>query len=321
MKTLLPFFAASLLAQQTYELKPTPKTVVWGYHDAGTPPVLKIKSGDIVKIETAMIASPEMMVRAGLAPAEVRASDREIHEKVTERGPGPHILTGPVYIEGAEPGDVLEVRIRAIDLVAPYAYQLFVPGQGLLPEDFPYARERIIRLDGSRMAAPFANGVEVPLRPFFGLLGVAPPALAGRVGSTAPWVHTGNLDNKELIAGTTLYMPVHAKGALFTVGDAHAAQGDGEICLTALETTLAGTFQFAVRKDMHLRWPRAETPTHFITMGMHEDLDEAMKAAAREMIDWLVQAKGLTREDATEFLLRHRAAGRGSPLELGLIGL
>jgi acetamidase/formamidase len=301
MRRLLPLLATCLVAQQTYELKPTPKTVVWGYHDAATPPVLKIKSGDIVKIETVMIASPEMLVRAGLPPEEVRASDREIHEKVTERGPGPHILTGPVYIEGAEPGDVLEVRIRAIDLMAPYAFQLIAPGAGLLPDDFPYGRERIVRLDGRRMVAPFSKGVEIPLRPFFGLLGVAPPALSERVSSMAPWIHTGNLDNKELVAGTTLYMPVHARGALFTVGDAHAAQGDGEICVTALETTLAGAFQFVVRKDMHLRWPRAETPTHFMTMGVHEDLDEAMKTAAREMIDWLVQTKGLSRDDAYMF--------------------
>lgn len=310
MKRVLLLFAclsaSHAMAQQTHELKASPKTVVWGYHDASTPPVLRIKSGDIVKIESAMIASPEMLVEVGLPPEEVRAVDREIHAKITERGPGPHPVTGPVYVDGAEPGDALEVRIRAIELVVPYAYQLFRPGQGLLPEDFPYARAKLVRLDLARKVALFSKGVEVPLRPFFGLLAVSPPALTGRVSSMAPWVHTGNLDNKELVAGTTLYMPVHASGALFQVGDAHATQGDGEVCLAALETVLDGTFQFIVRKDLRLRWPRVETPTHLIAMGMHEDLDEAAKAAGRELIDWLVEARGLTRDDA--YMLASAAA-------------
>ncbi len=304
MRSLLPILiclcmpAAHLAAQTKHVLKATPETVVWGYHDARTPPVLKIQSGDIVKVETAMIASPEMMEDAGLPPGEIREADREIHAKVTDRGPGPHVLTGPVYVEGAEPGDVLEVRIQAIDLLVPYAFQVIVPGEGLLPEDFPYYRIRLVRLDRDRMIAEFNREVTIPLRPFFGSLAVAPPRTLGRVGSIAPWIHAGNLDNKELVAGTTLYLPVHEKGALFQVGDAHAAQGDGEICVTALETVLAGTFQLVVRKDMQLRWPRAETPTHFITMGMHEDLEEAAKTAAREMIDWLVQQKGLSRDEA-----------------------
>jgi acetamidase/formamidase len=148
------------------------------------------------------------------------------------------------------------------------------------------------------MTAKFADSVELALRPFFGSMGVAPPEANGRINSAPPWIHAGNLDNKELVAGTTLFIPVHTKGALFEVGDGHAGQGNGEVDITALETQLTGTFQFVVRKDMHLKWPRAETPTHFITMGVHEDLTEATKLAVRETIDFLVNEKHLSRDDA-----------------------
>jgi acetamidase/formamidase len=148
------------------------------------------------------------------------------------------------------------------------------------------------------MVAQFANGIEIPLHPFFGSMGVAPPAVTGRISSNPPWVHGGNLDNKELVAGTTLYIPIHTRGALFQVGDGHAGQGDGEVDVTAMETSLIGTFQFIVRKDMRLRWPRAETPTHYITMGMNSDLVEATKIALREMIDFLMKEKHLSRDDA-----------------------
>src|SRR5260370_2474892 len=156
----------------------------------------------------------------------------------------------------------------------------------------------IIPLDEKRMVARFAPGIEIPLHPFFGSMGVAPPEASGRLSSAPPWIQAGNLDNKDLVAGTTLYIPVHAPGALFLAGDGHAGQGDGEVDITALETSLIGTFQFVVSKDMHLRWPRAETPTHFITMRLHEDFSEATKAALREMIDFLVTVKHMTRDDA-----------------------
>jgi acetamidase/formamidase len=146
--------------------------------------------------------------------------------------------------------------------------------------------------------AHFADGIEIPIRPFFGSMGVAPPEVSGRISSGPPWIHAGNLDDKDLIAGTTLFIPVHARGALFEVGDGHAGQGNGEVDLSAMETSLIGTFQFIVRKDIHLRWPRAETPTQFITMGLNTDLTEATKMAVREMIDFLVQQKHLSRDDA-----------------------
>ena len=295
--------AASAAAQQTspqaqYSLKATPKTIAWGYYDASTPPVLRIKSGDTVEVQTLITSSPKRLEGAGVPPAQVEQSLRDIYDQVKEKGPGGHILTGPIYIEDAQPGDALEVRILAIRLAIPYAYNGFGPGRGFLPEDYPYPKMKIIPLDEKRMVAQFAPGIEIPLHPFFGSMGVAPPETSGRISSNPPWIHAGNLDDKALVAGTTLYVPVHAAGALFEVGDGHAGQGNGEVDITAMETSLIGTFQFTVRKDMHLRWPRAETPTHFITMGLHEDLNEATKLAVREMIDYLMNEKHLSRDDA-----------------------
>jgi len=312
IKSLITLFACaivlaafSVIGQQanaqsgeTYKLKPTPKTVAWGYYDASTPPALRIKSGDTVEVQSLITSSPARLEEAGVPPEQIEPALREIFKEVTNKGPGGHILTGPIYVEGAAPGDVLEVRIKEIKLAVPYAYNAFSPGRGFLPEDFPYARMKIIPLDERRMVARFSDRVEIPLRPFFGSIGVAPPAVSGRISSAPPWIHAGNLDNKELVAGTTLFIPVHAPGALFLAGDGHAGQGNGEVDITALETSLIGTFQLIVRKDMHLRWPRAETLTHYIAMGLHEDLNEATKMAVREMIDFLVTQKGLTRDDA-----------------------
>jgi acetamidase/formamidase len=289
---------ASKPAGDSYQLKPSPKTVACGYYDAKAAPVLRIKSGDTVEIQTLVTSNRERFERAKLWPDRVEPAWLDIIEQVKDHGPGTHALTGPVFIEGAEPGDVLEVRIQSIRLAIPYALNAFAPGRGFLPEDFPYERVKVIPLDEKRMVANFADGVEIPLHPFFGSMGVAPPASAGRISSAPPWVNAGNLDNKELVAGTTLYIPVHTPGALFEVGDGHAGQGDGEVDITAMETSLIGTFQFVVRKDMRLRWPRAETPTSMITMGLHEDLTEATKMAVREMIDFLVQEKHMTRDDA-----------------------
>jgi len=301
----LAFFvlAATLPAQQAnapaaHTLKATPKTVAWGYYDASTPPVLRVKSGDTVEVQTLITSSPKRLEGAGVPANQVEQSLRDIYDEVKDKGPGGHILTGPIYIEDAQPGDVLEVRIVGVRLAIPYAYNGFAPGRGFLPEDYPYPKMKIIPLDEKRMIAHFAPGIEIPLHPFFGSMGVAPPESTGKFSSNPPWIHAGNLDNKELVAGTTLYIPVHAAGALFEVGDGHAGQGNGEVDITAMETSLVGTFQFVVRKDMHLRWPRAETPTHFITMGLHEDLNEATKAAVREMIDFLMTEKHLSRDDA-----------------------
>jgi len=280
------------------ELQATPTTVAYGYYDAAAPPVMRIQSGDIVRIHTLITSTPQQLEGAGLPKTQVEPALREIVEKVTTKGPGGHILTGPIFIEGAEPGDVLEVRIREIRLAVPYAYNAFRPGAGFLPQDFAERKMKIIPLDEKRMVGRFAEGIEIPLRPFFGSMGVAPPPAAGKVNSAPPGRHAGNIDNKDLVVGSTLYIPVHAPGALFEVGDGHAAQGDGEVDITALETSLVGTFQFIVRKDLHLAWPRAETPTAFITMGIDDDLTEAARIATREMIDFLATGKKMTREDA-----------------------
>jgi acetamidase/formamidase len=289
-------------AQQPLQLKPTPKTVAWGYYDASAPPVMRVKSGDTVEVQTLITSSPTRLEGAGVKPEDVEQSLRDIYKEVTNKGPGGHILTGPIFVEGAEPGDVLEVRIKKIGLAIPYAYNAFGPRSGTIPEDFPYAKMRIIPLDAKHMVAHFAEGIDIPLHPFFGSIGVAPPAAAGRVNSAPPGIHAGNLDNKELVAGTTLYIPVHAPGALLLIGDGHAGQGNGEVDITAMETSLIGTFQLVVRKDMHLKWPRAETPTHFITMGIDEDLREAAKLAVREAIDFLVSEKHMTRDDAYQLV-------------------
>src|SRR3989454_7722988 len=214
--------APTIYAQQRgtdYQLKPTPKTVAWGYYDATTPPVLRIKSGDTVEVQTLITSSPTRLEGAGVKPADVEQSLRDIWKEVTNKGPGGHILTGPIFVEGAEPGDVLEIRIKDIKLAIPYAYNAFSPGRGYIPEDFPYARMRIIPLDAQKMVAHFADGIDIPLHPFFGSIGVAPPDVSGRISSAPPWIHAGNLDNKELVAGTTLFIPIHARGALFLAGD------------------------------------------------------------------------------------------------------
>jgi acetamidase/formamidase len=300
--------AATALAQQpnSYKLKASPKTVVWGYYSASAAPVLRVHSGDTVEMETLITNSPARLEAAGVSPGQIEPALRAIYNEVTDKGPGGHILTGPVYIEGAAPGDTLEVRIKEIRLAIPYAYNGFRPGSGFLPDDFPYSRIKIVPLDRERMIGRFSDRIEIPLRPFFGSMGVAPPEANGRISSAPPWIHAGNLDNKELLAGTTLYIPVHAPGALFEAGDGHAAQGNGEVDITALETSLTGVFQFILRKDLHLRWPRGETPTHYITMGLHEDLREATRLAALEMIDFLVTEKHLTRDDA--YMLASSAA-------------
>ena len=301
MMRLLPFciiLAAACCSAADLELKATPQTVVWGYYSASAKPVLRIHSGDTVRIETMSTGSPAQFEAAGVPPQQISEAFRTIYREVTDKGPGRHILTGPIYIEGAEPGDVLEVRIRKIELASPFAFNNFRPGFGFLQDDFPYERTKIIPLDRSRMVAKFSDSVELPIKPFFGSMGVAPPEVLGRINSAPPWVHAGNIDNREMVEGTTLYIPVHAKGALFEVGDGHAGQGNGEVDITAMETQLTGTFQFVVRKDLRLKWPRAETPGYYISMGFHEDLTEATRIAIRETIEFLMNEKKLSRDEA-----------------------
>jgi len=290
----------SPLCAKGYELQATPQTVAWGHYDATSQPVLMIESGDTVVVHTLLTNSPTGLEKAGVAPAEVEASLRAVYAGVpaNERGPGGHILTGPIAIRGAEPGDTLEIRILKIDLAIPYAYNAFRYGAGFLTDDFPYARTKIVPLDRDRMVARFGPGIDVPLHPFFGSMGVAPPPSFGRYDSAPPTIIGGNMDDKALVGGTTLFLPVHAAGALFEVGDGHAAQGNGEVDITALETSLVGTLQFILHKGEKLPYPRAETPTAYIAMGFDDDLSNATRKALRNMIDFLVSQKGMTRDDA-----------------------
>jgi acetamidase/formamidase len=290
--------SATALPASDLQLKAGPQTLAWGYYWAGARPVLTVKSGDVVEIQT-VSGNPQTLERAGLPPDQIQPELRQIYAQIPQesRGPAGHLLTGPIAVEGAQPGDVLEVRIRSIRLDVAYAYNSS-GRNGFLADVFPQSRTKIIPLDRRRMIGHFGGGIDLPLKPFFGSMGVAPPETAGRINSAPPGIHAGNLDNKELVAGTTLFIPVHAPGALFEVGDGHAGMGNGEVDITALETSMTGVFQFIVRHDMHLRWPRAETPTHYITMGLDPDLTQAARLCILETIDFLVNEKKLGREDA-----------------------
>jgi acetamidase/formamidase len=297
--SLLVLSAYCSHAAEIQTLLATPNNICWGYYWAQAKPAIRIHSGDRVRIQT-VSGNPTRLVAAGAKPEDIQPELKAVYDQVprAERGPGGHILTGAVYIDDADPGDVLEVRIEKISMDVPYAYNGFGPSGGFMKADFPNMRGmKVIPLDRTRNVALFAPGIEIPLRPFFGSMGIAPPGNE-KVNSAPPFVYAGNMDNKELVAGTTLYIPVHQKGALFEVGDGHAGMGNGEVDITALETSLTGTFQFIVHKGVSLKWPRAETPTDYITMGFDEDLTKATDIAVREMIDFLSAEKHLSKTDA-----------------------
>ena len=287
---------------KTHRLEATPATVAYGYYWSDARPVLRIDSGDIIDVDTLLTNTPAGLAKAGVPDDKIQASLKTIVAEVTgdRRGPGGHILTGPVYVEGAEPGDVLEVKILSIDLPIDYGYN---GCSGYLPENCETGLpSKIITLDRQKMTAEFLPGIVIPLKPFYGSIGIAPAPELGRVSSNPPGRHAGNLDNRELTAGSTLYIPVFAPGALFEIGDGHAAQGDGEVDQTAIETSLRGRLQLTVRKDMRLKWPRAETPTDYISMATDPDLVVATKTAIQEMVEFLVSEKKLTRHQAYQLV-------------------
>ena len=292
----------SLAAQQKgtasnpYVLNPSATTVAWGNYWSEMPAVLRIHTGDYVKVRTLLTSTPERLEQAGVQPDQVEKELRDV-QAVKDRGPGGHVLTGPIYIEEAEPGDVLEIRLQSIELAIPYGYNA-IGQSGFLSDEIFDRKMRIVPLDRDKMMGHFAPGIEIPLHPFFGSMGVAPPKEAGRWNSAPPWIHGGNLDNKELVAGASLFIPVHIKGALFEIGDGHAAQGNGEVDITAIETSLIGNLQFIVHKGKKQFWPRAETPTHIIAMGCDRDLNAATRIAVREMIRYLMEEKKLSQADA-----------------------
>jgi len=294
--------AAALVGQtrtpRTHRLEATPATVAYGYYWSEAKPALRIASGDIIDVDTLLTNSPTGLQRAGVPDDKIQDSLKAVVTEVTgdRRGPGGHILTGPVYVEGAEPGDVLEVKILSIDFAIDYGYNGCA---GFIPENCDRSVGlRIMAIDRKTMTSEYAPGIVIPLRPFFGSMGVAPAPELGRVSSNPPGRHAGNLDNKELVAGTTLFIPVFARGALFEVGDGHGAQGDGEVDQTAIETSLRGRLQLTVRKDLKLTWPRAETATDFISMATDPDLAVATKGAIQEMVDFLAATRHLTKHQA-----------------------
>ncbi len=297
------FFAALALAatapvnapaQTTQTLLATPETILWGNYNGRAKPALTVHSGDTVVMQTLSTCGGVDAIKArGVAEADIPPYVAPIYANfpAAEKGPGGHILTGPVAIEDAEPGDILEVRILKITLDVPWACNSFGPGRGFLPNDFPYAHSRNIPLDRDKMLGHFAPGIDIPLHPFFGSMGIAASA-AGKTDSAPPWMNAGNMDNKELVAGSTLFLPVNSNGANFEAGDGHAGQGNGEVDITAMETMLTGTFQFIVHKGSlsdpnRLLWPRAETPTHYISMGFDPDLKTATEMAIHNMIAFL----------------------------------
>ena len=284
-----------------HHLAASVETTHWGWFQSTLKPVLTIDSGDRITVQT-VSGGPANLPGPGYhVPPELL----QIHERSERRLPG-HILTGPIHVRGAEPGDVLELRIVDVQLRQDWGYTFVRPLAGALPLDITEFEQMIVALDRERLTARLPWGTELPLRPFFGVMGVAPPAAWGAISSIQPRAHGGNLDNKELIPGTTLYLPVHNAGAGLSVGDGHAVQGDGEVCVTAVETALEGTFDVIVRRDFKLDFPRAETPTHCITMGTDPDLDDAASLALRRMIDWISTSTSLTRNQA--FMLMSLAA-------------
>ena len=288
---------SSVQAQKVHQLPATPSTVAYGYYWSEAKPALRVSSGDIVEIETMLTNSPTGLERIGVKPEDVPQNLRDIVAQDTGalKGPGGHILTGPIFVEGADSGDVLEVRIQSITLPIAYGYN---GCSGFMRELCEVRGSKLILMDRQKMTAEVAPGIVVPLRPFWGSMGVAPAPALGRVSSTPPGRHAGNLDNRELVAGTTLYIPVFVKGALLEIGDGHAAQGDGEVDQTAIETNLRGRVQLVVRKDMKLEWPRGETPTHWITMGTDTSLVVATKTAIAQMVQFLQETKGITQTQA-----------------------
>jgi acetamidase/formamidase len=276
-----------------HRLDAAPETVHWGYFDARLKPLLSVASGDTVTISTVSGMASQMPV----APLTVPPALAAIHKSVQQKMPG-HICTGPVAVKGAKAGQVLEVRIKDIQLHYGWGYNMIRPLAGALPDDFTENTLIHIPLDKDRNTGRLPWGLDLPLAPFFGVMAVAPPPQWGMISTLPPRRNGGNLDNKELVKGATLYLPVMVDDALFSVGDGHGAQGDGEVCVTAIETGLIGTFELIVRDDMSLDWPMAETPTHIMTMAFDPDLDDCVVIALRDMIALICRRTNLSREQA-----------------------
>jgi len=278
-------------------LRASVSTVHWGYYDSKLESVLKVKSGDIIEIYT-VSGSPRTVKLLGIED-KIPKELREIHEKITEREAG-HILVGPVSIDGATVDDTLEIQFLDIKPWIDFGYNVFSDGKGVIPEDFPYSRGKYIPIDKKGLLAVFADNVKIPIKPFFGNLGVAPAPHLGRINSRIPGPHGGNFDNKELVASSKIYLPIFNEGALFSIGDGHSCQGDGEVDVSALETCMRGLVRLSLIKGVKIKWPMAENQEHFIFMGFNTDLEGAIRMALRNTIEFLVK-KGLEKDNAYMF--------------------
>jgi acetamidase/formamidase len=290
-----------------YQLKATPENVQWGWLDPNEPPKLTVKSGDTVSIETLMHARDQ--IQKGTTMEKI------VELRKANPGGGPHSLTGPIYVEGAEPGDVMEIRILKI-VPKRTGTNFNLPGKefptiGVLAKEFPEGTVRYMEIDPNRPTVTFKPGIEIPLRPFPGTLavGIDPDDPSPRKGGSTdkmapvstlrPWKNGSNMDINEMVAGTTIFIPIFLKGGLIWTGDSHCAQGNGEVNLTAMECSYEEIeLQPIVRKDIKLTWPRIETPTAWIFVGFDENLEKAFANALEETIDFLTTNKGLNRYDA-----------------------
>jgi acetamidase/formamidase len=279
---------------KVHTFKITPEQAWNGMIESTIPPALFIDDGDTVIFNTVMLL--EGKLAADMSITDLLA----LRKSVADRGNGTYAFTGPVYVNGAEAGDVLEIRIRRI-VPGDFGVSYFYPGEmklGGLPERFPDGAFRTLRYSEDKKTAEFQPGIVLPLRPFLGTMALAPRAGEKRPPAV-PGYFAGNMDNKELVAGTKLFIPVSVKGALFMAADAHGCQGDGEVCITASETWFEEVeLEFVVKKGMKLTNPRAETASHWIVMGFHEDLNEAVKIALGEAVDFLTLSFGLSEADA-----------------------
>ncbi len=308
--TALSSFAVQATAapKVDYHLRSIPANMVSGFFAADTPPVLRIKSGETVEIDTISGGGasrpdedPTKFFTDNGIPLdlEVVQDILAIRKEVKPSGIRGHMMTGPIYIEDALPGDTLEIRIVDIKSRAPYGINSGRPGSGGIPDAVPRPYSKVIKFDLDRQVAKFSDTIEIPLHQFQGVMGIAPAASRGKMTSTPPYTDIGgNFDNKHLGKGATLYLPVQVEGALFQTGDPHAAQGNGEVSITAIESSNTVTIQFIVRKDLPLTIARAETPTHYICMGLDMELNMAMRMAILQTIGFLKEKKNLEFLDA-----------------------
>ncbi len=299
----------SNVKDQTYKVdhlvRSVPKNMVYGYYGADVPPVLKVNNGSVVEIQTINTTGidkkdPEAFFIKNNMPLDEHAKD--VIDILKNVQPDPklygHMLTGPIYIDGAEIGDTLEVRILDVKLRSNYGVNSVWPKGGALPEAVKTPESFVYRYNTKNNTASFKEGIEIPIKPFMGVMAVSPPATMGRVSSIPPAFYGGNLDLKHLVKGTTLFLPVSVKGALFTTGDCHAAEGNGEVSGVAIEASLSLVAQFIVRKDKPIQQVFAETPTHIIAIGLDTDLTKAMKNATSNAIKYIQDELGFTMNEA-----------------------